>query len=282
MYRVQRLVLLSLFLAPAALGAPPADDLLVAISKQRAAASGIKWEVRDGEHKKLGPIKVALALTARTTDAGRDKIVSSVYVSCEKDSGRIAIELANARAAEPSGGLGPKDPPRLICIGVARGGVEAKTEIPVRWETNELGDELARGLGPAELRRCASINILQNVVLPAGWPRATQDIAIEIAPYGRELDAVFTACGETTAYAAATEKPAEPAAAPASWQRAHTIAKGRTNVRSQGTLASSVVTQLPPNDAILVQQAPGDWWRVRPRNGSAYEGYIRRDRFNPD
>jgi hypothetical protein len=281
------LVLLLALLSPAATAA---GDALAALGKQKAAASGAHWEIRDLVHPAMGSIKAAIWLTAQSTDAGRDRIVSSVYVSCQKTQDRIAIELANAPAKDPAGGVGPKELPKLTCLGMKPDGSAQASEIPASWEIDDFGDVLARGLSPRALRRCASIAIDQEVALPPGWPRQSQRVAIEISPYARELDEVFAQCGEEPAYpgaavaAAATPSvaPKPKGAAPAAnseWRRARTISKGRTNVRSSSGLAGEIVTQLPPGMPMLVQRANGDWWQVKPRSGESYHGYIRRDRF---
>lgn len=278
------------FAAHAALAA---DSPVVALGKQRAAASGAKWEVRDLVHPSMGSIKAAILLNAQATDAGRDRIVSSIYVSCQKVADRIAIELANAPAAAPAGGVGPMDLPQLTCVGVKSDGGLQRTELAANWEIDNFGDTLARGLAPAALRRCASIEVTQNVALPPGWPRESQRVSFGFSPYSRELDEVFTQCGEDSAYpaeqvAAARAGAAQPAAsAPKSaapvaatgWKRARTVSKGKTNIRASGSLEAAIVTQLPPGMPVQVEAASGDWWHVKPRSGNAFEGYVRRDRF---
>lgn len=255
-----------------------------------------------------------MSLDARRTDIGRDRIVSSIYFSCEKDTGKIAIELANALESAPQGGLRPKEMPRLTCFGLPRDGIVTRSVIATNWEANNLGDVLSRDIPVAAMRGCVSIDIFQNVALPAGGPRESQEVGIEIAPYSRDLDAVFSACGAATAYAtpgekpplvaqpvdkprvaqaAAAPKPAPKAAAPvpkpaippppaaedAPWQRARTISKGNTNVRASGNLDAAIVTSVPPGYPILVQRSASDWWPVKPRSGDAYQGFVRRDRF---
>ncbi|MGZ5060465.1 MAG: SH3 domain-containing protein [Usitatibacter sp.] len=267
----------------------------MSLGKQRAAASAVEWDVRDVTHPLLGPIKVAVQKRATITAARSGSIVSLAFVSCQKARGRIAIELANAPENDAKSGLGPTELPRLVCNAPRSpgDGVVVKSDLEASWEIDTLGDSLARGLSPATLRRCASIDIVQNVAPPAGWRQASQRVAMELLPYGRALDAVFSACGETTAYAAEEQpvpampqaKAAPPAARsdsrPASadeWKPARTIAKGRTNVRSAASVDSALVTHLEPGTRILVQRASSDWWKVRPRNGARFSGYIRGDR----
>lgn len=280
---------LALGLALAAQAPLAADSALVALGKQRAASSAAKWEVRDLVHPVMGSIKVAILPNAQATDAGRDRILSSVYVSCQKAADRIAIELANAPASNPGGGVGPMDLPQLTCVGVKADGSVQRSEIAARWEIDDFGDALSRGMPPAALRGCASIEVAQNVALPPGWPRESQRVAFELSPYSRALDEVFAQCGEPSAYPAEqlaaakttpVAKPPAPGAPPGDgWKRARTVSKGKTNIRASGDVHSALVTQLPPGMPMLVEPASGDWWHVKPRSGSAYQGYVRRDRF---
>jgi len=46
-----------------------------------------------------------------------------------------------------------------------------------------------------------------------------------------------------------------------------------------GSLRSSVVLQLDPGATILVQRTSTEWWKVKPRRGADFSGYIRQDRF---
>lgn len=304
---------LALLIAFSAHGASPAGDLVMAAGMQRAEESELHWTVRDGTHPKLGPIKVAISLDAHISYIGTAKIVSTVYISCEKKTGKIAIELTNARAIDLGSGLKPKETPRLSCLGVASpGAMPPRTEIPVKWEMNDLGDMLARDLSPATLRACPAIEVHENILVPPALGKDNQEIAIEIAPYARELDEIFNACGEASVYASApapapaptsgpatttapTTPPATPPATPpptpastpapaaeASYLRAHTVTHGRTNVRRSPDLSSPVIAQLPPGVRILVQESVDDWWHVKSPAGATFEGYVRRDRFTLD
>jgi hypothetical protein len=272
------------------------EDAVVAIGKQRAGASSLEWDVRDVTHPLLGSIKAAVQRRAVATAVGNEKILSSAFVSCQKGPGKIAIELANASESDARGGLGPTDLPRLVCSRPRSpgDGILVKSDLAASWEIGALGDTLARGLSPAALRQCVSIEIVQNLALPPEWPQKSQRVAMELAPYSRELDAIFAACGEATAFAAEEppapvqarverapppkeDQAARPAEAP--WKFAHTVAKGRTNVRSAAGTDATAVIMLDPGTKILVQQASGDWWKVKPRSGAAFGGYVRRDRF---
>ncbi len=296
------------------------QDPVASIGKQRAAGSAVEWDVRDVNHPLMGPIKAAVQRRSVVTAAGGSKILSLAFVSCQKSAGKISIELANAAEGDARGGLGPVDLPRLVCNSPRPqgNGALAKSDLAVSWEISTLGDALARGLSPAALRRCVSIDVLQNVALPATSPVRSQKIAMELTPYGRELDAVFTACGETTAFAP-EERPAPalpqvarmepppkleppPRAEPppkveppprveaspksdqgtksgdAQWEPARTVGKGRTNIRATDSLNSPVVTQLPPGVRILVQETSAEWWKVKSGGRASFSGYIRRDR----
>jgi hypothetical protein len=266
---------------------------VVSAGKQLAARSGVEWDAHDIDHPVLGPIKYAVQRTAVATPAGNGKILSLAFVSCQKASGRIAIELTNASGSDLAGGLAPMETPRLVCNGPrpgARAGM-AKSDIAAKWEISPLGDTLARGLSPADLRRCASIDVLQSVAPPPGSAEKSQRIAMEITPYGEALDSVFAACGEKTAYAPAqpVTPAAQPAPAPASaprvdsteapWKPARTAAVRRTNVRAAGSLGSAIVVKLAPGTKLLAQKTSTAWWKVRPRSGAGFQGYIRQDRL---
>jgi hypothetical protein len=272
-----------------------AVEPLVAIGKQRAAASSIDWDVREVIHPLLGAIKVAVQKTAVTTPTRGGKVVSSAFVSCQQAGAKIAIELANAPESDAASGLGPVDLPRIVCTSLRPQGDLVKADIPASWEIGGLGDALTRGISPSALRQCVSIEILQNLALPTGWPQSSQKVSMELMPYGRELDSIFAACGETTAYSPDTPPPGLrqsvaqlppkvtselPARAPeAAWQAARAITKGRTNVRRAASIDSDIVTHLDPGARIHVQPVGGDWWKVKPRKGPAFAGYVRRDRF---
>lgn len=295
--RVPRTLLLAVLCLSSLAAA--AQDAVTAIGKERANASGVEWDVKDVTHPKLGAIRFASRKVALSTRVGNEKIVSQAYVSCQRSVGRIAIELSNAAMSNLAGGLSPKEMPRLTCYSPnPRGGGLAMTELALKWEISELGDTLARGIAAADLRRCASIDVLQNLALPLGWPYASQQVAMEILPYSRAMDEVLVACGAKTAYASApTPPPQAPAqAAPArpaqptppaqpapvaedGWRRARTIAAGRTNIRSAPALNSRLAGQLPPGSPILAQPASEDWWKVKPRSGTGFGGYIREDRL---
>lgn len=318
---------LLLLIAFSAKGAPP-DGLVVAQGMYRAAASDLRWRVSEGIHPRMGPIKVAISLDAHTLYFGTEKVVSTVYLSCEKQARRIAIEVTNARSDDRSGGLKLKEIPRLTCLGVAGpGGLPSRTEIASRWEANELGDVLTRGLSPSELRACPSLELREKILLPASFEREFEEVAVEIPTFAPGPDDVFAACGEASAYPsdeklaanvappapvpnaapslkakpqAAAPVPAAPVTAapvaappvtaalapapalPPGWQRAHTISKGRSNIRKAPNLNSPVVAQLPPGVRILVQPSADDWWHVKSPSGATFEGYIRHDRFTVD
>jgi hypothetical protein len=87
----------------------------------------------------------------------------------------------------------------------------------------------------------------------------------------------------------ATAEPPKTSSAPASastpvvssdapWRSAHTLAGGRSNIRSSPNIDSSVVTTLEGR-SVLVQPAGGDWWRVRTHLTNPPLGFIRQDRL---
>jgi SH3 domain-containing protein len=254
------------------------DDRAAAVGKQRAASSTLQWSVGELDHPRMGPIRVAVPRIPIATSVGKDRIVSLVFLSCEKTRRTIAIEFANASEADSQGGLRPRDMPQLICnTPLAQSGYAMRqSDLAARWEVSAVGDALARGLSPSALRRCASINVVQEVALPKGWSQDSQRIEFELTPYGRELDSVFVACGETTAFASSAAKP------DVAWKPARTTSKGKTNVRASPGLDSAVVVQLAPNEKVLVQSTSTEWWKVKPRTGEAFNGYIRKDRFTFD
>ena len=286
-----------------------AQNAVVAAGKERAANSTLDFEVREATHPLLGPIRFAFLKTEIVTPVGKVKVYSKPYVSCEKGSGKIAIELTHGMSPSDTGGLQPKTVPRLTCSGPPASGEKklVQEEIPARWGINELGDVLARGLSPSALRQCASINVEQDVALPQA--PGTARVAFELTPYSKVMDAIFVTCGEATAWGpgsappsrvAATAPPspplpalpapvpeAAPSAAPppppqrsdGGWRTVRTIASGKTNVRARPTTDSPVVLQLAPGAIVTVQLAEGDWWRARSSGGRNFDGYIRSDRL---
>jgi len=259
----------------------------VAIGKRLAADSGVRWTVHDTRHPLLGSIKFAVQEKDVATTVGKEKIFSLSYVSCQKTPEKIAIELTSAPSTSPTSGLGPVDLPRLVCGSPGPQGGLVKSDLAASWEIGVLGDTLARGLSPAELRRCVTIDVLQNLAMPVGWTPQSQRVALQITPYGKELDAVFAECGEAATFAPEAPRPASiPKSGPApaqrqeiEWKPARTTAKGRSNVRAAPSLDSRVVIQLDPGARVLVQPAAPTWWKVKPASGAAFSGYIRDDRF---
>ena len=243
--------------------------------------SPLIWEIRDGTHPRLGPIRVAVPSTSVVTPVGKEKILSLVFFSCERSKGLIAIELVNAAESDTRGGLYPKQMPKLYCNPRS---TAPRVEIPSTWFVSEIGDALARGFAPADFRRCASLEIAQDISLPRGWTAETKHVEIEVIPYKKEIDEVLGTCAEgpllaaqahppapapapqkpaaastpapssptpalSKAPAAAPTKPAPapaPATAPAAsneapWRSAHTITHGRSNVRSAASIDSTVL-----------------------------------------
>src|SRR4051812_10145597 len=164
-------------LAPCAMAQQPATPAL--------PNSPLLWDVREGNHPRMGPITVAVPEQSVVTAVGKEKILSLVFFSCEKIAGRIAIELANAAESDARSGLYPKQMPKMFC---SPRSTAPRSEIAATWYVSEIGDALARGLSPSDLRRCASIEIQQDIALPRGWGPETQRVDIEVIPYKKELD----------------------------------------------------------------------------------------------
>ena len=255
------------------------EDAVAALGKQRAQAAHIAWEIREANHPVLGPIRFAHTRGAIVTPVGDGHVFSSAYISCETGARTIAIELTNQRAPDEPGGLRPAAMPRLVCNAPAAAGKTGTVQetLEATWHVNEIGDVLAHGFRPKALRACASIGIVQDVELPAGWGKPTASVVFAISPYAKDLDAIFVACGEASAYGPAVV--ARAAARSVPWKTARTIAHGRTNVRARPDVGSAVVAELDPGTTILIQSTGGAWWHVKSRGGAPFEGYIRADRL---
>jgi hypothetical protein len=267
-------------LLPVWLAASPVQAELAAapLGKQRAAASRLEWEIREAGHPVLGDIRFGVLKTPVETPVGSAKVFSRAYLSCQKDSRKFAIELTNTIAPDDPGGLLPSTLPRLVCHR-PEGGTVVDEELLAHWEVSAIGDAMARGFRAFPLRECVSIGVSQEVALPKGWAEKTARVEFEIIPYDRNLDSVFVACGDTSAYAPAERSP-KPQDAASPWRTARISSGGKTNVRAGPTLKSATVTQLFPGDIVLVQRAKAEWWRARSRPGvPAFEGYIREDRL---
>ncbi len=246
------------------------------------ARSQLQWEVRDGNHPVLGAVRFAHLKLPIATTVGTRRVYSNAYVSCEPQSRTMAIELSNQVAPDDPGGLKAVSMPRLVCKKPSGTGTEQHV-IDSHWEFNGIGDAMARGLAPRALRACSSIGVAEEVALPEGWGERTASILFEIAPSRKELDAVFAACGEATLQVAA-KLPTDPRPDPVpgereKWKTVRVVAHGKTNVRARPTLRSEVVAHVDPGDVILAQSTGGEWWRVKSRRGSKFEGYVREDRL---
>jgi hypothetical protein len=263
------------------------EDPVAALGKQRAVASHLEWDIGEAGHPILGPIRFAHTKASIATPVGTANVYSNAYVSCEKSTGTIAIELTNQITPDDPGGLPPKRMPRLVCISPAgtSGGTVVQQVLAASWQVNDLGDALAHGFLPSALRACSAIGIVEDVVMPEGWAPGSLPIQFEISPYSRELDSIFATCGVASAYASPSPVAARSAPSqsgegrPNSWKTARTIASGRTNVRAAPNLHSPVVAELNPGSVVLVQSTGGPWWRARSRAGAKFEGYIRGDRL---
>src|SRR5258706_10566672 len=155
----------ALWLAALASSVPlHAQEPAVSIGKRLAAESPVRWLAHDANHPLLGLIQFAAQKEDYATTVGKEKILSLAYVSCQRSTGTIAIELTNAPASAPATGLGPVDLPKLVCNRPgAQGGALVKSDIAASWEIGTLGDSLARGLSASDLRKCVSIDAYQNL-----------------------------------------------------------------------------------------------------------------------
>jgi hypothetical protein len=299
---VRRAFAVVLLLAPWASAQQPAAPVQAPLP-----SSPLAWEVREGNHPRMGPITVAVPTQSVVTPVGKERILSLVFFSCEKAAGRIAIELANAAESDARSGLYPKQMPRMFCNPRSSA---PRTELPASWYVSEIGDALARNLAPSDLRRCASVEIQQELALPRGWGPETMRVDIEVIPYKKELDTVLATCAvpqphlrsEPPKAQAATPAPApakiaqppppkiaaaapappasKPAAAEAPWRSAHVASTGgRTNVRATPSTSGTIVTMLDPGAPVLVQSTGTEWWRARAASGNGFSGYIRQDRL---
>lgn len=196
-------VLPFLILVPWATAQQPAAQ-----PQQPLPNSPLVWDLREGNHPRMGPITVAVPGQSVVTPVGKEKILSLVFFSCEKTVGRIAIELANAAESDARSGLYPKQMPKLFCNPRSSA---PRSEIAASWYVSEIGDALARGLVPSDLRRCASVEIQQELALPRGWGPETQRVDIEVIPYKKELETVLSACAVAQPHLRADASKAAPA-----------------------------------------------------------------------
>ena len=276
-----------------------AEDLAATLGKQRATGSRVEWEIREAGHPALGAIRFAYVKRPVETRVGSSVVYSRAYFSCQRERRTFALELANATAPADPGGLKPAADPRLLCNRPLPGGSVAREEILASWDINEkIGDVMTRGLRAFPLRECASISVQQEVALPESWGQKTARIEFELHPYAREIDSIFTTCGERSAYgpgpagpavaAAAQQQPSPRPPSPqpspkgegaSGWREARTLPTGKTNVRAGPTLQSKIAAELHPGSVVMVQRAQNEWWRARPSRGSAWEGFIRQDRL---
>ena len=64
------------------------------------------------------------------------------------------------------------------------------------------------------------------------------------------------------------------------WLKARALSTGgKTNVRSQPSLGSSIVVQLDPGTPVMVEKTATEWWHAKSAAGTPWEGFIRQDRL---
>ena len=217
------------------------------------AHSPLSWDVREGVHPRLGPIRVAVPSESIATPVGKETILSLVFFSCEKKAGRIAVELANAAQSDARSGLYPKQMPRMFCNPRS---TAPRVELANTWFVSEIGDAMARGFAPSDLRRCASIDIVQDVALPRGWGADVQHIEIELVPYKRELDSVLAVCAQPQATAQA-EAPKPAAAPPATSAPVSTPPPASTPAPASAPAPAPPLAQTKTRPATVAKPAAG-------------------------
>lgn len=291
------LVALALAMTASAVAQAADPEGLAALGVQRAANSRFTWEMGDATHPTLGALRYARMLHFFPTPVGTSRILSRVQFACVRATGKIAVTLSHRTKAEDPALLETAAPPELAC-----NRPDGAPEIAAAWESEPVtAASIARDIAPSALRACVAIGISQEVVLPPGWAAKKARVVFAVYPYGRELDEIFLACGEKSAYGvlaipapvipnpaggegpASMTQAARPTAPPVAldgWREARAISAGKSNIRSKPTLKSAIVAQVHPGQPLRVRRAEGDWWEVRPAKGSAFEGFIRDDRLS--
>ena len=243
-----------------------------ALGKQRAAASRLEWEVKDAGHPVLGNIRFAYLKNPVETAVGDAKVYTRMYVSCQKGSRMLAIELTNGTRPDDEKGLKPNKDPRLFCNRPDPPGSEklVSEELLSNWDVNELGDVMARKFRAFPLRECISIKVVQEVALPAGWAKKSAPVEFEISPYKRELDDVFAACGDVSAYDApaaptlAKAAPGKASTPPAAPPKPVAVAAASTPAPKPATIAAPPPKPQPvPPPAPAPAAAPEGWLNAR-------------------
>jgi hypothetical protein len=190
-------------------------DPAAALGKQRAASSRHSWDMKDSVHRALGQLRSATLRNPLETTVGSSKIYTRVYFSCEKAGKTFSMELTNGASASDPTGFKPGNEPRLYCSRPIQPFDEklVQEELLAHWETGKAGESLTWGLRPFPLRECVSIRVVQEITLPDGWAQKNAKVEFDLMPYSREIDSVFAACGEQSAYAPETPAPPPVAAA---------------------------------------------------------------------
>jgi hypothetical protein len=103
-------------MVPALAAAPaPAQDVAPALGKERAAASTVEWRTRESVDLRLGNVRAAFTASPIETRIMDASVFTRATVSCETSSRKVAIEIANASAADLAGGVKPTAMPVLLC-----------------------------------------------------------------------------------------------------------------------------------------------------------------------
>ena len=249
-----------------ALGVPSAhaQSAAASLGRQRAATSPMQWQAGDAKHPVLGQIRFAYLKNVVQTPVGAQKVYSRAYVSCQKSSGKLAIELTHVSSPDDAGGMPPASMPRLTCQR-ADGPKLVQADLKASWTTNKIGDALAQGFAASALRECVAIHVVQEVALPAGWAKKTARVELDIEPYNREVDSVFATCGETSAYAtAAAASSTALAAAPPAASAPPATSAPPTQAGMPMTAPTATAPSLPPPQKPQPAPAPATPAHVAP------------------
>src|SRR5689334_21684232 len=85
------------------------------VSLAATAQTRLEWDARDSTHPILGAVRLAYLKRLAETPVDGAAIYSRVFISCQKDVRKVAIELANAMKPSDLVGLHAAAEPRLSC-----------------------------------------------------------------------------------------------------------------------------------------------------------------------
>ena len=235
--------------------------------------------------------RIAIELTNSTApdDPGGLKPVAMPRLVCNRPSaGRIVQEPVDAHWQTNklgdvlAPGLAPF--PLRECIAI---GVQEEVVLPKGW---------ARKRERIEFEITPYARELDSIFATCGEPSAYAPAATTLAnaaapaavkgaaPIASSSAAPTTASAATpTTASARAPTPAKPAAPKSAayadaWKSARTNSNGITWVRSKPAPRAPIIFKLYPGDIVLVKEAGVHWWHIKSPRGSAFDGYVRRDR----